>query len=182
VFLLFALSNYGARLRFLSLRKLRISADWYVTFHARCNFSRAFRYFPASRNTCASKYSNDSSIEWFANVTRERAARKRCRVLTETRPMRMIFVALVFPGTRRAVPLEFVASIREKRRGTRATGVIALVYRRRDVYVRVHRRGGRLIYETCIDRRAVCIRQRARKWERPGVAARGKGYWLHGWS
>jgi len=87
----------------------------------------------------------------------------------------MIFVALVFPGTRRAVPLEFVASIREKRRGTRATGVIALVYRRRDVYVRVHRRGGRLIYETCIDRRAVCIRWRARKWERPGVATEGKG-------
>lgn len=33
--------------------------------------------------------------------------------------------------SRRTVPLEFVVSIREKRRGTRATGVIALVYRRR---------------------------------------------------
>lgn len=76
--------------------------------------------------------------------------------------------AHIFHGYRTA-PLDFVVSIREKRRGTLAASVIALVYWRRvldDVYVRVHRRGGRLIYETCIDRRAVCIRQRARKRER----------------
>jgi len=64
------------------------------------------------------------------------------------------------------VPLDFVVSIREKRRGTLAASVIALVYRHHvldDVYVRVHRCSGRLIYETCIDREAVCIRQHARK-------------------
>lgn len=77
------------------------------------------------------------------------------------------FVVLVFfTDIVCTAPLDFVVSIHEKRRGTLAASVIALVYRRRvldDMYVRVHRRSGRLIYETCIDRQAVCIRQRARK-------------------
>jgi len=48
------------------------------------------------------------------------------------------------------------------------------------VYVRVHRRSGRLIYETCIDRRAVCIRRRARKRERPSEETFGEGARLYG--
>lgn len=84
--------------------------------------------------------------------------------------------ARIFHGCRTA-PLDFVVSIREKRRGTLAASVIALVYRRRvldDVYVRVHRHSGWLIYETCIDRRAVCIRQRARKRGRPSRRRSGE--------
>lgn len=70
------------------------------------------------------------------------------------------------------MPLDFIVSIREKRRGTNATNVIALVWRGvvygDDLYVRVYRRSGWLIYETCIDRAgSVCIRRRARKLERP---------------
>lgn len=85
--------------------------------------------------------------------------------------------ARIFRGYPTA-PLDFVVSIREKRRGTLAASVIAPVYRRRvpdDVYVRVHRRSGRLIYESCIDRRAVCIRRRARKRGRPS-SRRVRGY------
>jgi len=60
------------RVYVLSLGKPRVSTDWYLMLRTRCNFSRAFRYSPATRDSCASKCSNDSLIEWFADVTRTR--------------------------------------------------------------------------------------------------------------
>lgn len=119
---------------------------------------------------------NARNIRHQQDVTAERTSQQDAQ--TNENDFRR---ARIFRGCRTA-PLDFVISIREKRRGTLAASVIALVYWHRvldDVYVRVHRRGGRLIYETCIDRRAVCIRQRARKRGRPSrrrsEGARGYG-------
>lgn len=48
------------------------------------------------------------------------------------------------------MPLDLLVSIREKRRAVHARSKRNCA--RDDVYVCVHRRGGWLIYETCIDR------------------------------